>query len=264
MYRHNNKTVRHLALVAGVAVSLQMLMPAGDAAPTTVASAQTQVAQGKTELAKGRYDKAIELLTKATKQQGMAPGSCDGHFCLGKAFIMRAKATKSTNPTQSKADLHAAKRELRTAIRVGRGNVIAKQANQFMMANLPASMLTPKLGEGTELIAARLGLRGQDRGSAGAAKPRVFEFYADWCEPCKMLKPVISKIKEQYGDQVEVTSINVDEKGSQDMMDQYDVSPIPTVIYLNPDGQVVGYSIGFSGEKSVEKELKKILPTNPS
>ncbi len=255
MYRsHSTKEVlASLALLVGLTVTLQAAFIPGFAAPIAT-SVQGQVAKGKAELAKGNVDNAIQILTNASKILGETPGSCDCHYNLGKALVQKSKRTKSNS------HMALAKKELRTAIRVGRGNVISKQANAYMMANLPAGMLSPKMGEGTELIAARLGLSSRDRGIGGAPKPRVFEFYADWCEPCKLLKPVMEKLKEQYGDQIDVTTINVDDKNNAEMLEQYDVAPIPTVIFLNSDGQVVGYSIGFSGEKSVQKEMKKLLP----
>lgn len=255
MYRsHSRKEVlASLTLLVGLTVTLQAAFIPGLAAPTA-SSAQAQVVSGKAELAKGNVDNAIKILTNAAKILGEAPGSCECHLNLGKALVQKSKQAKSHS------HMVMAKKELRTAIRVGRGNAVSKQANAYMMANVPAGMLSPKIGEGTELIAARLGLRGQDRGIGGAPKPRVFEFYADWCEPCKLLKPVMERVKEQYGDQVEVTTINVDDQSNAEMLEQYDVSPIPTVIFLNSDGQVVGYSIGFSGEKSVQKEMKKLLP----
>lgn len=245
----------HKGIFAGVSllVAAGIMLQSAIAAPV-VTSPQALVKQGKVELQANQLDSAINSLTKAEKELGTAPGSCECHYLLGKAQCLKAKKTSD------KARLREAKRELRAAIRVGRGNAISKMANDFMMANLPADMLTPRVGDGTEMIAARLGLRGADRGSAGAAKPQIFEFYADWCEPCKLLEPVMARIKTQYGDQVEVTRINVDDKNNAAMLDQYDVSPIPTVIYLNPDGQVVGYSIGFSGEGSVQKEMRKLIP----
>jgi thiol-disulfide isomerase/thioredoxin len=246
-----------MALLAGLSISLQALSPAGIAAPTvpaTTPSASALVKEGKAELAKNNVDKAIVVLSKAAKILGTKPGSCECHMNLGKALCMKAKKTKN------QADFVAAKKELRTAIRVGAGNAISKQANDYMMANMPKELLQPRSGEGTELIAAKLGLRTSDRGMSGSSKPRIFEFYADWCEPCKLLEPVMAKIKTEYGDQVEVTRINVDDKNNADMLEQYDVSPIPTVIYMNPDGQVVGYSIGYAGEKTVQKEVQKLLP----
>jgi thiol-disulfide isomerase/thioredoxin len=254
-----NRPSSRKAILAGMStlvvlgVSLQALSTAGWAA-TPAPNAQALVKQGKVELEKQNYDGAIGVLSKAAKELGTAPGSCECHLNLGKAICLKAKKTKNN------AGLLAAKKELRIAIRVGRGNVMSKQANDFMMANLPAELLTPKVGDGTEMIAAKLGLRGADRGVGGVTKPRIFEFYADWCEPCKLLEPVMAKIKTDYGDQIEVARINVDDKNNAEMMDQYDVSPIPTVIYLNPEGQVVGYSIGYAGEKTVQKEVQKLLP----
>lgn len=239
-------------VVAGAA--MQAFSTAGYAATPVTASPQALVKQGKAEIEKKNYDAAISVLSKAAKTLGTAPGSCECHLNLGKAMCYRARKNKN------QAELLSAKKELRTAIRVGKGNVISKQANDFMMANLPPELLIPKSGVGTELIAAKLGLRSTDRGVGASAKPRIFEFYADWCEPCKLLEPVMAKIKDEHGDQIEVVRINVDDKNNAEMLDQYDVSPIPTVIFLNPDGQVVGYSIGYAGEKTVQKELQKLLP----
>jgi thiol-disulfide isomerase/thioredoxin len=250
----NGKT---FALLTGLAIATQVALPSGIAAPAAT-NVQAQVAQGKAELSKGKLDNAISILTKAAQAQGMKPGSCDTHYHLGMALCKKAKTLIASDP-QTMADYRSAKKELRAAIRVGQGNAISKQANAFMMSNLPQAMLQPRAGEGTEMIAARLGLRSSDRGIGATPRPKVFEFYAEWCEPCKELKPIMAKMKQQYGDQIEITSINVDDQTNSEIVDQYDVSPIPTVIFLNPDGQVVGYSIGFS-EKTVEKELQKILP----
>lgn len=255
-------TAKGALLLAGAALCFQSI-PAGVATPAN-AGAQAQVAQGKAELAKGRIDKAIEILSKAAKTLGTAAGSCECHLCLGKALCARAKAEKTASNANSMTDYLAAKKELRTAIRVGKGNSISRQANDFLTTNLPKEILNPRSGDGTEMIAARLGLRGHDRGSGGAAKARVFEFYADWCEPCKKMKPVIAQMKQKYGDQFDVMSVNVDDNNNAEIVDAYDVSPIPTMIFINPDGQVVGYSVGFAGEKNVEKELQKAMAPSKS
>jgi thiol-disulfide isomerase/thioredoxin len=255
---HFGQNGKALTLLAGLAIAVNTALPSSHAAPGS-ATVQAQVEQGKAELAKGKLDNAISILSKAAKVLGTKPGSCECHYNLGMAFCKKAK-TEVANKTVSDTDYLAAKHELRTAIRVGQGNAISNKANSFLMANLPKGLQSPKAGEGTEIIAARLGLGSSDRGIGATPRPKVFEFYADWCEPCTQLKPVMAKIRQQYGDQIEVQSINVDLKANADIVDQYDVSPIPTVIYMNPAGQVVGYSIGISDEKNVQKELAKILP----
>src|SRR4051812_40462376 len=113
-------------LLAGLALCLQVI-PAGCATPSGQ-SPQDQVAQGKAELAKGQVNQAIVLFSKAAKTLGIAPGSCECHLCLGKALCQKAKAEKTSNAQASMTDLLASKKELRTAIRVGKGNAISKQA----------------------------------------------------------------------------------------------------------------------------------------
>lgn len=281
MYRQQIATrpiAEALSLIIGVAFACQAIAPSVLAAPTVPASAPASaaaasttagapkalVAQGKKELAAGRLDKAIDLLSKAAKALGTAPGSCECHFCLGHALCEKARTQKAAHNADAQKNYLAARRELRTAIRVGRGNDISKKANAYMVANLPPSLMRPRTGDGTEMIAARLGLHGQDRGAGGVARAQIFEFYAPWCKPCNDLKPVLAKLKRQYGDQVEIKSFNVDDDAAQDVIDQYEVSPIPTIIYLTPDSKVVGYTIGYSGEGNVTKQLHKILTTTNS
>lgn len=226
-------------------------------APSAVETPREQVKRGKELLAKGHVDAAIGELSKAAKTLGTRPGSCDCHYNLGKAYCTKAKLQKVTG--ESKANFLNAKKELRTAVRVGRGNVISLQANDYLMANLPPSLIAPKTGDGTETIAHSLGLTVDDRGGGPKPKAKVFEFYADWCDPCRQLKLVIAKVMNQYGDRIELKSFNVDDDEAQRVIDEYEVSPIPTIIYLSPDSKVMGYSIGNTEEQNVEKQIEKIL-----
>jgi thioredoxin-like negative regulator of GroEL len=223
-------------------VSMQFLISAAQAVPPQAAS---PLSAGKAKLAQGQNAQAIKLLEQAVKAQ---PTSCEAQLCLGKAYL------NTKNYLQART-------HLRSAIRVGKGSPNAQMANKYLMS-MPANMISPRSGPATRLLATNLGLLMRQRGIGGSqAMPAVLEFYASWCEPCKQLKPLVDKAKTQYGDKVTFMNINVDDPSNEQIMDQYEVSPIPTVIFINKDGEVVSYALGFSGDKPINDGMDKILPS---
>lgn len=172
------------------------------------------------------------------------PKNAEAHLLLGQAYL------------KSKNNLKA-REHFRLAVRLGHGSPSAQKANLALMG-MPSQMIKPKTGPQTRMIAAMLGL-GRTRGLGGAALPTVIDFYADWCQPCKQLDNALAKVKTTYGERVAFMRVDVDDPNSQPLMDQYDVSPIPTMVFLNPDGEVASYSIGFTSESNISSSINKIL-----
>ena len=235
-----SQLVAALALFACCLIVSGQFLTAAQAVPPSTSS----LATGKAKLAQGQYAQAVKLLEQAVKAQ---PNSSEAHFCLGKAYF------NTKNYAQAKTNLRA-------AVRLGKGSAHAQLANKFLML-LPRNLISPRSGPETRLLATNLGLLMRQRGIGGPeAMPAVLNFYASWCEPCKQLKPLFDKAKTQYGDKVTFMSINVDDPSNDQIMDQYEVSPIPTVIFINKDGEVVSYALGFSGDKPINEGISKILP----
>jgi len=61
---------------------------------------------------------------------------------------------------------------------------------------------------------------------------KVYDFYADWCNPCKRLAPIFDDLKKENPNVV-VEKINVDEEKNIDLMEKYNIKSIPTVIILH-------------------------------
>jgi thioredoxin 1 len=83
-------------------------------------------------------------------------------------------------------------------------------------------------------------------------KPTLVDFYADWCGPCRMLKPILDEIGEEYGDKVNIVKINVDEY--QELATEYQVRSIPTLILFTKGEQ----KWKESGLKSKDELVNKI------
>jgi len=71
---------------------------------------------------------------------------------------------------------------------------------------------------------------------------KILHFTADWCGPCKMMKPKIESFKAEMGDRVDVESVNVDT--NPELVNQYNIRSIPTFLFLNKDGNVFNHIIG--------------------
>ncbi|MCR4562088.1 MAG: thioredoxin [Bacilli bacterium] len=85
------------------------------------------------------------------------------------------------------------------------------------------------------------------------AEGRVLvDFYADWCGPCKMLKPSVEKLAEEHPE-IKVIEVNVDEAG--ELAARYRINSIPSLIYFE-GGKPVDQSIGFIPEPRLKAFVK--------
>ena len=85
--------------------------------------------------------------------------------------------------------------------------------------------------------------------------PVLVDFYADWCQPCKLVAPILKEVKVQMGNQVRIIKINVDK--NQQLASKYGIRSIPTLI-LFKKGQI---KYSQAGVVSVE-EIKQIVLAN--
>lgn len=90
----------------------------------------------------------------------------------------------------------------------------------------------------------------------GAGTPVVVDFWAEWCQPCKMLSPVLDRVAQRYNGQLKVVKCNVDE--NQDVAMKYGVTSIPNLIFFK-DGQVVNQAIGYMSETQLASKIDEVL-----
>ncbi|HNX36765.1 MAG TPA: thioredoxin [Candidatus Cloacimonadota bacterium] len=79
----------------------------------------------------------------------------------------------------------------------------------------------------------------------------VLDFYADWCNPCQALAPVLDKIAN---DNQDITFLRINVDNNQDLSDKYNILSIPTLILIN-DGRVIETSIGVISENVLQNKL---------
>ena len=80
-------------------------------------------------------------------------------------------------------------------------------------------------------------------------KLEILDFWAEWCGPCQMMKPIMEEF-EQAHPEIKVTKVNIDEE--EELAEKYGVSGIPCLVVLR-GGEEVKRAVGMQSMKKLEK-----------
>jgi thioredoxin 1 len=81
----------------------------------------------------------------------------------------------------------------------------------------------------------------------------LVDFYAEWCGPCKAMKPYLEEIAKEKGATVEVVRIDVDQNPT--LARDLQIQALPTLV-LYKGGTVKWWNVGYVPKKTVVKQLK--------
>ena len=88
-------------------------------------------------------------------------------------------------------------------------------------------------------------------------KPMLIDFWAIWCGPCKKIGPYIEELAEKYGEQVIIGKVDVDE--NDQLAIRFGIRNIPTVLFLNKNGEIVDKQVGAAPKAALEAKLQSVL-----
>ena len=94
------------------------------------------------------------------------------------------------------------------------------------------------------------------RKALSGGKPMVVDFGSNSCIPCRQLRPVLQKIRQDYTGKLEVLIIDI--RNNQKLASDYQIQVIPTVIFFDPAGKEVFRHQGFMSEEKVKEQLAKL------
>ncbi len=94
--------------------------------------------------------------------------------------------------------------------------------------------------------------------AASHQHPVVIDFWAPWCAPCKVLKPILEKLANEYAGKFLLAKVNSDE--NPEIAARYAVRGIPAVEAM-VDGEIVDEFTGALPESAVREWLDRIIPS---
>jgi putative thioredoxin len=86
--------------------------------------------------------------------------------------------------------------------------------------------------------------------------PVVIDFWAEWCEPCKQLSPVLERLAVEYDGRFLLAKVDVD--ANQMLMQQFGIQGIPAVFAVVA-GQALPLFQGAAGEQQIRQTLDQLV-----
>jgi len=89
-----------------------------------------------------------------------------------------------------------------------------------------------------------------------SATPVLIDFYAEWCQPCKIQSPILHEIAREHPGKIRVIKIDVDK--NQEIAARFQVRSVPTLI-LFKNGNVVWRNSGVMSKQQLADIVKQAL-----
>jgi thioredoxin 1 len=92
----------------------------------------------------------------------------------------------------------------------------------------------------------------------GGDKPVLIDFFAEWCGPCKLMKPILAELRQRMGDKIRILKVDVDR--SPVVSSAFDIQSVPTLMLIR-NKDIVWRQAGVVQAGQLELIINQFLVT---
>jgi thioredoxin len=86
--------------------------------------------------------------------------------------------------------------------------------------------------------------------------PVVIDFWAPWCQPCRVVHPILERMAAKYDGSVRILRMNVDDEKQTPA--EYAIRGIPTLLFFK-NGTIKNQLVGIQSEENIEQAIRNLL-----
>lgn len=86
--------------------------------------------------------------------------------------------------------------------------------------------------------------------------PVLLDFWAPWCNPCKMIVPMIERLSIEFAGKIKIGKMDID--ANPNIPSTFGVRSIPTLLFFK-NGQMVEQVVGVIPEAQIKKVIEKVI-----
>jgi len=87
-------------------------------------------------------------------------------------------------------------------------------------------------------------------------KPALIDFYADWCQPCKMVAPILDELAEEYKGKIDI--YKVDTEDQRELAAMFGIQSIPSLLFI-PMNEQPQMAAGALPKETFKKAFADVL-----
>jgi len=86
--------------------------------------------------------------------------------------------------------------------------------------------------------------------------PCIIDFYADWCQPCKQVAPILEELSDEFAGKINIYKVNTE--AEQELAGAFGIRSIPSMLFCPADGQPQ-MAVGALPKESLIQAINDVL-----